>query len=98
MVPFTVPCTGPVRLAKFEPIGKKLPDWDVLPGPQIGGRPGPSLKGTQTIDHAALVYSWMRPPSRSRRRTGPAMAAGSARPIGLVGVANASPRCGLSRL
>src|SRR6266511_5862743 len=55
-------------------------------------------EGHKPLITLALVYSWMRPPSRSRRHTGPAFAADSARLVGLIGVANARPRCGLSRL
>jgi len=56
-----------------------------------------NLKGTETIDHAALEYSWMRPPSRSRRRTGPTWDALLAPPFGPIGVARARPRWGLPR-
>ncbi len=50
------------------------------------------------IHAAALVYSWMGPPSKSRRRTGPEWEELAAWQFGPFGVVKASPRCGRSRL
>jgi CheY-like chemotaxis protein len=53
------------------------------------------LWGAETMNpHAATSsYSWMRPPSTSRRRTSPGLTCGDGRSPA-SGTANAKPRCG----
>src|SRR6266540_5006909 len=62
-----------------------------------------SAWGAFTRSHAAAAsYSWIRPPSRSRRRMGVADAAGAPRVDGIVsggsGARRSSARCGLCSL
>ena len=55
------------------------------------------LKGSKMLDHAAARwYSWMSPPSRSRRLISPRLGGGSA--LVESGVSSASPRWGRSQL
>lgn len=61
----------------------------------LGARTTGRTKGAETRDHAAaLEYSWMRPASKSRRRTRPGWEQLAACQFGPFGVASRSPRPG----
>jgi hypothetical protein len=60
--------------------------------PQDEGPDSQTLKGAETHNHAAaLEYSWIRPPRRSRRSTGPWRHTPPARLCESIGVSKPSP-------
>jgi hypothetical protein len=58
----------------------------------IRRRRGPA-RGVQVLDHAALLYSWMSPPRRSRRCMSGTLSTSSTG-AALSGAKSCSPRCG----
>src|SRR6266540_175681 len=80
--------------AEVPPQAPSIADLvNVLGGPRRGG--GTTLWGAEILMHHAATcsYSWMRPPSTSRRLTCRGLAWGEPRPRA-SGTANARLRCG----